>query len=90
MGFQWQYKGFTCGKYEPQKHVSWTKGKFGKDNPRSKAVLELDSSNNIINKWDSLMILSRDSEVNSGTLQKVIKNHRKYKGRTFIYEEDYI
>lgn len=57
MGFQWQYKGFTCGKYEPQKHVSWTKGKFGKDNPRSKAVLELDSSNNIINKWDSLMIL---------------------------------
>ena len=90
IGFQWQYKGNACGKYKPQKHVGGAKGKFGKDNPKSKVVLELDSNDNIINKWDSLMTLSRESGVNSGTLQKVIKKHKKYKGRIFIYEEDYM
>lgn len=36
------------------------------------------------------MTLSRESGVNSGTLQKVIKKHKKYKERIFIYEEDYM
>lgn len=85
-GYQWRWPGEYPGKYVPPKHIG--PKKFGKDNPRSKVVIEIDSFGNILKIWDSLMDLVREEGVNSGTICNCIKKNRKHKGRMFKYKEN--
>ena len=85
-GYQWRWPGEYPGKYVPPKHIG--PKKFGKDNPRSKVVIELDDLGNILKMWDSLMDLVREEGINSGTICNCIKKNRKHKGRTFKYKEN--
>lgn len=85
-GYQWRWPGEYPGKYVPQKQTR--PKKFGKDNPRSKVVIELDDLGNILKMWDSLMDLVREEGINSGTICNCIKKNRKHKGRTFKYKEN--
>lgn len=85
-GYQWRWPGEYPGKYVPPKPHSH-KGLKGKENPNSKIVVELNNGE-IINQWDSLMDLSRDINVNSGTLHKYIRLKKVYKGRFFQFYKD--
>lgn len=82
-GFQWCYDGNTCGKYESP--VRKSPGKFGKDNKQSKKVYEYDVNWKLIKVWDSLMDISRDLQINSGSLCHAIKDEHFYKEAYWRY-----
>lgn len=82
-GFQWCYEGDVCGKYEPL--IRKGPRKFGKDNKQSKKVYEYDINWNLIKVWDSLMDISRDLQINSGSLSRAIKDGHFYKESYWRY-----
>ena len=82
-GFQWCYAGDTRTKYVPVKRKVIKK--FGKDNPKSKIVVRIDESGKELKRWDSLMDVYRELNLNSGTLCRAIKHHWKCKGFYYKY-----
>jgi hypothetical protein len=55
-------------------------------NAVKKSVIELDSNNNIINKWESIMECSRQTGIDNGNISKVCNKIRPhYKKRVFIF-----
>lgn len=84
-GYQWRWPGEYPGKYiSPKRHSP--KVPKGKDNPNSKAVIEIDIEGNVLKRWDSLMDLVREENFNSGTICKYIKKQKMYRNRLFKYD----
>lgn len=82
-GFQWKYAGEYPGKFVAPKKKH--KGVSGKNNSRSKKVLQFDLNSNLIKEWDCLMDISREFNYNSGTICNAIKKKQKYKNFYWKY-----
>jgi hypothetical protein len=78
------------------KHSNGFIFKYNKDidieplkNPNSvkKTIIEIDSNNNIINEWISIMECSRDTKIDNGNLSRVCNGKRNHiKGRFFRFK----
>ena len=56
------------------------KGKTGAKHHRSKAVLQLDKNNNLVNEFGSSREAARETGINYGTISKVLINCGKTAG----------
>lgn len=68
--------------------VNPIKGKFGQDNPLSKAVLQFDNSGNLINRWGSALEAANAYGYNKGSIRSCAGGYKKtYKGYVWRYED---
>jgi hypothetical protein len=59
---------------------SWTAGLFGKDNPHSKIILQLDMMGNPIKEWESLNSASKELKINVGNIGNACRGRCKSVG----------
>ena len=64
-------------------------GKFGKQHPKSKIILQFDKNGNFIKKWDSISDIKRELNFNQGHISSCCNGKRKsVNGFIWKYNED--
>lgn len=56
--------------------VNPRKGKFGKENPTSKSVLQFDLDNNLIKKYESITQASNETNINNTNISQCCKGYK--------------
>lgn len=78
-GYQWRYGDSTSNIGHPTiPKSSGMKGKFGKENPRSKTIYQYSFTGQLINIWDAALCAEREAGYSSTALSKAIKNKVPY------------